>query len=468
MSLPGVYAYQKFSFGLAGWLLAVSLLTLGGLALAQPKQVNADNCDPVNIVLCGLDQRSLQTDIDSFQASYNSGSNGNHHDLKQVYRWAGATDASVGNMNTSNTKMGTLYRNGDIKVGGEVVGQDAWVAARFTQGAGFVQISSDAWGRKTTTSFAEASAPVIVHFNGSTADFAVMTGCANAVKLTPPPTPPQPPTPPPAPKPHLVCSNLSANQVGDTLQFSFRAKADAQNTTITKYVFDFGDGQQQVVHTSSASADASHGYRDFGQTFHARVTVFSSDFAGGKTSADCTATIITAQKPTLACIGVVRTFTSNPLTNKFTASARATRTNITSYTFTYSDGTQRVIQSNKLTATDAHTFAKNNFAYQVSVAITGTTTDGKNIAAPACMVGITTPGTGECKPGVPIGRPECNVQPCAFDASIPATDTVHCQPPVAAKELLNTGPGDVIGAATGVSLLGTAGRLLYLRRKLSL
>jgi hypothetical protein len=157
MMIDRIRTLHKLHLGLAGWLLAMSLLALGSLALAQPATVSADNCDPVNIIRCGLDQRSLQSDINSFQASYQNGSNDGHHDLKQVYRWSGATDTSVANMNTSNTKMGTLFRNGDIKVDGQVVGHDAWVAARFTQGAGFVQVSPDAWARKTTTAAATST-----------------------------------------------------------------------------------------------------------------------------------------------------------------------------------------------------------------------------------------------------------------------------------------------------------------------
>jgi hypothetical protein len=452
---------KTFHLGLAGWILTVSLLLMTGMALVQPHKAAADSCDPVNIIRCGLDQRSLQSEINTFQASYGNGCNDGHCDLKQVYRWAGATNASVAGMNTSNTKAGTLFRNGDIKVNGNVVGTDSWVAARFTEGAGFVKISSDAWARKTTTSFADASKSVIVHFSNGSPDFAVITDCGNAVKFTP-----HQPTPPPAPQPHLVCVNLDAKQVGSSEQFNFTARADATHTTITKYVFDFGDGHQQSVPVSSQTASTQHAYSGFGQTLQARVTVFSSDFKDGRTSADCTARVILPQKPALRCVAVVPTFTSNPLSVKLTASDQPTRTTITSYTFSYSDGTQRVIPTSRTSASDTHTFAQNNTQYSVSVTVAGRTADGRNITADSCRTSFTTPGPNECKPGVPVGSPQCTVQPCEFNPNLPSTD-VNCKAPQP-TELLNTGPSGVIGAAAGITLIASVARYYYLRHKFGL
>jgi hypothetical protein len=283
-------AVRRIRLVIISAIFAGSMLASGAASLVAPSIASADSCDPVNIIRCGLDQRSLQSQINSFKASYNSGSNDGHNDLKAVYRWSGATDASVSNMSTGNTKLGTLYKNGDIQVNGKVVGHDAWVSARFGAGRpGFEKVpnTDGVYARKTTTSFANPSAQVLVHFTGNgTADFAVMSSCGNAVKFPPKQTPPSPPKP--QPKPELACVMLSGNQVTNTRKFAFTARATAKNTTITKYVFDYGDSHKDTVTTAKTSATASHTYGKDNTTYTARVTVFSKDFPSGKTSGDCT------------------------------------------------------------------------------------------------------------------------------------------------------------------------------------
>lgn len=157
-----------------------------GLSVNAPI-ASAASCDKVNIVYCGINGGSLASDIQNLRNKYNSGTDHGHTDLKAVYRWSGASDADIAGMNTSNTKLGTLYRNGQIKVGGEVIADHSWVSARFGAGqAGFTHIEGDVYARLTTTSFANPSVPVLVHFNANgTEDFSVMVDCGNAVKSTP-------------------------------------------------------------------------------------------------------------------------------------------------------------------------------------------------------------------------------------------------------------------------------------------
>jgi hypothetical protein len=180
-------------------LTVVTLVgAIAGVQISQTAQASAaEACDKVNIIYCGLDGNNDETYAAALKAAYNKGSNNGHDDLQAVYNWSGATASDIAGLSATNTKVGTLYRNGDVKVGGDVVATDAWVSARFTEGDGFVKIKDGVWARKTTTSFANPSARVLVHYDeNNQVDFVVMVDCGNAVKVTPVKVKPPVVTPP--------------------------------------------------------------------------------------------------------------------------------------------------------------------------------------------------------------------------------------------------------------------------------
>ena len=440
-------------------LFALSVATAGAATMTMPQAARADSCDPVNIVYCGLDGRSLSSAINSFQATYQRNENNGHTDLKSIYRWAGATDASVAGMTTGNTKLGTLYRNGDIKVNGTLVGHDASVAARFTQGAGFTQISNDVWARKTTTSFDQASASVIVHFGSDgNADFAVMIGCGNAVKF-----------PPVVQKhPALSCDSLTKDKVADR-KFQFTATASAKDTNITKYVFDYGDGNTDTVRTANQRVSASHSYAKFDHDYRVCVTVFSSDFANGRSGGNCVTTVHTSPqpiKPALTCDELAQKLDDKTLTYTYTAKASATKTTITNYVFTYldtSDNTKvtKTVTTSAGSAQDTHTFAKNGNTYLVSVVVNSK--DVSNVTSAACKHRLKTPPVHECKPGVPMGDHRCN-ECNSGETQVPEGCVTTTTPPsntptvLGASTLTNSGPGSFLAI---FGLTSTAGVLLH-------
>jgi hypothetical protein len=416
---------KRGRFAVLTALFALSVVTAGAATVTHPSAANADSCDPVNIVLCGLDGRSLSSAINSFQAGY--------------------------------------------KVNGTLVGHDAWVAARFGAGQkGFVQVSGDAWARKTTTSFAEASAPVIVHMdNAGNADFAVMIGCGNAVKF------------PPVVQRHpsLSCNNLAKDKVADR-KFHFTASASAKNTNITKYVFDFGDGTSDTVRTNNQKANSSHSFAKFDHDYKVRVTVFSSDFAGGKSNNNCVLTVHTSPqsvKPALTCDQLAQKVDSQALTYTYTAKATASKTTITSYVFTYLDTSNntkvvKTVRTSAAKASDIHTFAKNNTTYRISVVVNSKDING--VTSASCKHKLTTPPVNECKPGIPVGDHRCVVcapgetqvpEGCVTIVTPPSTPTV-----LGASTLTNTGPAGMVGLFGGTTALGALVHRLILRRKLGL
>jgi hypothetical protein len=464
-----------------GLLVGLTALVAGAAGVMQPATVSAQSCDKVNIVYCGLPGSDVNGLISSFKADYNRGTDNGHSDLKTVYNWAGANATSVSGMNSSNTKLGTMYKNGDIKVGSTVVGTDAWVSARFTNGSGFTQISSGVWARKTTTSLAEASAPVLIHFNANgVADFAVMTGCGNAVKFTPPPTPPKP-------KPALSCTSLAA-VLGDTRTYTFTAQAAVANTTITKYVFTFGDGTNATVTSGNTKVTTSHKYAKDGTSYTASVTVY--DAAGASATAPaCSTTFKTlTPPPALTCVALAKD--GSDLTYKFTAQAAVSNTTITKYVFTYSDGSSKTVTTGATTASDSHTFAKNDYHYVISVAVSGP--DKSNVTSAACQTTLTTPKVQECKPGIPTGDARCTE--CKPGVQTGSPECTECKPgvpmgsaacteclpgvqigspdctptiptpPTTPPVLPNTGAGNVIGLFGVVIVAGGLTHQLFLRK----
>ncbi|MGF7229357.1 MAG: hypothetical protein ACQR33_05250 [Candidatus Saccharibacteria bacterium] len=175
--------------------LAIAVMGISASSVMfQGNAFAASSCDKVNIVYCGLNGSSAASYISSFKSDYASNVSGhvtsptvqkNYTDLQSVYDWAGATSSSVAGMDTTNTMIGTLYKDGHIAVNGKTVATDALVSARFSDGSGFAKVEGNVYARKTTTSFAEASAQVLVYMPNNQAAFAVMTECGNAVKVTP-------------------------------------------------------------------------------------------------------------------------------------------------------------------------------------------------------------------------------------------------------------------------------------------
>jgi len=133
---------SKRRFAAFGLLIGFSALISTATATLQPAKASAQSCDKVNIVYCGLPGTDINADIAAFKANYTRGSDNGHNDLQAIYNWAGANSASVAGMNSSNTKLGTMYRDGTIVVNGTTVATDSWVSARFTQGSGFVQMTA--------------------------------------------------------------------------------------------------------------------------------------------------------------------------------------------------------------------------------------------------------------------------------------------------------------------------------------
>ncbi|HUS26380.1 MAG TPA: PKD domain-containing protein [Nevskiaceae bacterium] len=272
-----------------------------------------DNADAVNIVYFGLghDNQNAASYIAALKCFYSTNKSGHadsptvkkdYTDVQKIMNYAGASTSVINSMDTTNTVMGTVYRDGRVVVDGKVVGTNAKVGARFSV-AGATQIpGTNAYMRTTTSSFAKDSRKMLVHIKDGKMVFGVMTECGNVVTATPPTTPPKPPTPPTpptTPKASLSCDQLVAsfgkpNEQGEVTA-TFNAKATATNTTITGYTFTFGDNTaDQTVTTGATTAQAGpHTYKP--GTYTVTVTVKAGALSAS--GSHCKAVFTVVQPP---------------------------------------------------------------------------------------------------------------------------------------------------------------------------
>ena len=406
--------FKKGSLLAIGAVMLMSLFATAVTSIVSSQPVEAaakcaEHADKVNIVYKGVDC-STQTDtVSKFKSVYNSNKSGHsaspsvkkdYTDIKTIYNWAGASQSMIDGLNNSNTKFGTLYKDGRVTVNGETVATDASVTARFNGGKGFSHVTSNIYARKTTTNFAQSSAKVLVVYkaNGQVA-FAVMVDCGNAIKVTPKP-------PKEEPKPSLTCDQLIFNSRGtDNKSFTFTAKATAKNTTITGYDFAFGDGQTKTVATSASTAKVDHDYAKAG-TYTATVKVDGKD-KKDVTSSNCSVKVtIAPPQAVLTCDQL--TFSNKDKEYTFNAKASSQNTEITNYDFDFGDGSaKKTVNTAAKTASAAHTYAKSG---TYTAYVTVSSKDKKNVTSAKCAVKITIE-TPMCEvPGkehLPKDSPEC-------------------------------------------------------------
>lgn len=395
-------------------IAATSVTIFAGTKHANAAASCTEHADKVNIIYKGIDCGTLQGNVDAFKSKYNTNKSGHsaspsvkkdYTDLQTVYNWAGASKSLVDGMTAKNTAMGTLYKDGHITVNGETVATDAYVTARFSGPSGFTKVTGNVYARKTTTSFAQSSAKVLVVYkaNGQVA-FAVMVDCGNAIKVTPKPPKEQP-------KPVYSCDLLTLTKKTDT-EYNFSGKASAQNATITGYTFDFGDGQNKTVSTSATSANTSHTYAKPG-TYKVVLKVLVS--VNGKTQTvtndKCTGTVTvpTPVVPVVSCDSLAFNKTGEN-TYAFTAKATAKDATIVSYVFDYGDQKSDTVTTAAATANSNHSYAKaGDYSATVSVNMM---VNGKaqKVTAAKCAVQVKI-AQPECKPGIPVGDERCEETP---------------------------------------------------------
>jgi hypothetical protein len=155
--------------------------------------------------------------------------------------------------NFQHTVDGVVYKNGDVRVNGQLVATGARAIGR-TNMPGSTKVGS-VYERPTSVSFAADSIPAYINMDGGTFHYFVIKSCGNwghatpVKKPTPSPTATKKPTPSATPAQSFKCVELTPTKLSsatDKVNFRFTLKPDAKNVTITGYRFTFSDTNQTV------------------------------------------------------------------------------------------------------------------------------------------------------------------------------------------------------------------------------
>jgi len=452
------FIHKKLTVAIGVALAVAGLAVFGGM-LAH--SASAADCDNNAIMHCGTGSAS------NFISRVKSNNSGNgHHDLKAVYAHYGLEPADYDKF-VKYARPGTAYKDGRVVVDGQVVARGGKSIGRLAsyQGSGYFKQSIGSntyYGNTNAKAFKSNSIPVMVLFNSrGVMQFAVLTSCGN------------PEFGPPV-KPTYSCNLLKKQAVsGKKNTYSFTTSASAgNNAKIAKLVYDFGDGHKAT--TTSPSAPVQHTFSQPG-SYTVKVTVYvhlPGNQTTTVTSADC-ATIIKVTPPPTPFYGCVELtgaiIDQSKHSYSFTATARSGNgATFENADFNFGDGNSaNGVQPNGDQATTQHTYAAAG-TYKVTATLHFNA--GSTPETASCSV-TATPTTIECKPGVPAGRPMCH--PCQYNNSLPS-NSPECKPPVTPvstpptpTQLVNTGPGAVVGVFAGVTAAGFFLFRWRLRRKLA-
>lgn len=439
--------HQKITPSFHKLLAAASgliLLALVATVVGSPK-VFADDCGPNAIIYCGFNTNTQF--INYLKDNKDNYPNNPHRDLQAVMNRFGLSTADYERFRTT-AKSGTVYKSGSkVVVDGKTVMTDAKSLGRTTLDGRHDK--SMKIGDKTyyygdvSRVFNSSSIPAKVMFDSKgEAQFVVLTDCGNPVWGTPV-------------KSSVKCKALNQEKVSgsnDTYNFT-TSTATTGNATVTKCVYDFGDGTKPVTSTNCASK-VKHTFAE--GSFKVKVTVYAT-LPGGVTITDTCETAVTVTKPYYECVELSG---PAPVGFKYTFNASLKFGNGAtpkSADFTFGDGSSATVQASSATATTistSHAYAKAG-TYSITAIVHFTLPDGQTVSANACsaVAKPSEPPVAECKPGIPVGDVRCN--PCPTDSSITA-DNPKCTTP--ATTLPNTGAGNVI-AIGGAALVG--GFLFY-------
>jgi hypothetical protein len=304
--------------------------------------------------------------------------------------------------------------------------------------------------------------------NGSNS---LTASCTKSITISKPVTPP--------PAGSLVCCDLGlepGSVSGDgSEKFTLNAQAQisAQNATITGYTFNLG-GSFGTLPVSTSASTASVSY-----TYPAGTDVTASVTVSGTVDGKAFTTTVPADSPcskevkvpavaasSIVCDDLATTVDSTDaqgnVTYTFNAVAMPTNATITGYTFSPAPSTAQPQTAD----TASYTYAPGT-AVKLNVTVNGKLANGTlvNVTSGNCAVSFTVPSAPTCTSvsgqTYPEGSSEC--QTCTsstgqtYQAGSPqctTTTTTTTPTTTPSTPLPNTGPGDVVGLFSGVSMSG--------------
>jgi hypothetical protein len=470
-------------------LVAVTMLGLGSMAL-QPKAAAVSlggpyNCD-ANAVLVG-GASNTDTVISDYKNGITRVCNGKKitnsaASIHHIYSRFGISNSEIQGLSTTAvagavTKSGNVYANGHLVATGALTAGRQFISRstrRTVDGTTF-------YTRPPSVSFLNNSLSAYVVMQDGQFKFAILSSCGNPVTAHP-----KPPV-----HGELACTELLATpgtiESNGDQSYTFTARAKASNASISKYVFDLGNGHgTQTVKTSATSAKSGkQTYAPGSYTVKVTVSgVAQNAFTTAPSPVSCTKQFTVKQNGTLTCngltlneVGTTDTTTGN-VTYTLTAQATATKAAITKYVFDFGNGstTQTINTSANSATSRSAVYAAGQTYPSIFVTVFGTSKNsGKTLSAgganSSCATNLTVPpqtcSTGSqssaCKPT--CTAPNGQTFPAGSSQCLPVSPTPPTTP--ASTVLPNTGAGNVLGLFAGVSLVGGLGYRFLLSHRLS-
>ncbi len=435
-------AHRKLLF-IAGLVLTLSVLASAAVISMPKAHAATPGCDSDVIIYCGF-----STPSDFINKARSNDSGNGHHDLQTIFANYGLSTADYDRF-ASTAQPATIFRDGRVVVNGQTVATGGQNVGReaSTQGPGAYPITiggTTYFGNSNGRTYIKDLPGFVLFDSQGKMQFATLKLCGNPIFGTVVNT-------------SASCNALQSTPVAGQLNtYSFTASANSTgNASITRFVYDFGDGSPTVTTTNGSQA-VSHAYTK-GGNFTAKVTVYASVPGNPNLQLPVVGTCtkqIAVTIPFYNCIELTGAILDKAkFQYSFTARANfGNGATFISADFDFGDSTsQKGVQPNGTSVSVTHAFAGAN-KYNISATL-HFNVNGAAVTAPTCMATVSAeqPPTPTCKPGVPIGSPECS--PCQFDSSLPA-DSPKCVPQV----LPDTGAGNTI-ALFGAIVAG--GFLVY-------
>lgn len=410
-----------------------------GFNVLSQHAANAAGCD--NDIVCG--GYSNPTDLANKVAA--------SPELQAIYNNQFTDGYHIGDLNyfKANAKHATAYKDGRIVLDdGTVIATNGASIGRQTNNGNDHTISigdkTYYWGYNNTAFAHDSlSAYVLINPDDHSLQFAALTVCGNAEWGT---------------SPGYKCQMLNQTKVNDTT-YSYVATPYVKNgATVTKIVYDFGDGSNQTV-TSNFGQNVTHTYAPGNYTAKATVYFSSNGKEVSDTRAECTKPVSVPQppKPVFVCDSLTANQISRTKYN-FTVKGSSKDATFISAGFDFGDGqtASSLKATSGETVTTSHDYAKDG-TYTVTAALTYK--EGVTQATNKCKVSVTiNQQTCADKPNAPECQPP---KTCANTPTLP-----ECQPPktcdntpsmAGCQTLPSTGPTEVIGSALGISSIAGAG-----------
>lgn len=422
---------------LVAGLLVATFITIASVFAGSGHAVAAEpGCDEYAIMRCGANTPARFIEKTNIN---------NAGDLKTIYAKYGLKESDYQRF-ASSAKQGTIYDDGRIVVDGVTVGTS-------TQNVGRVQTASfnqavniggkTYWGGSFGSTYHADSAAVTVLFNDQgVMQFVSINECGNPQTFTPN-------------GPKYSCDKLKKTPIaGQNNTYQFTTKASAtQGATLSKAVYDFGDGTSQTVTDLSQAVNHT-----FTKDSTVKVTVYVKVPGGSEitaVSADCMTQVTfvappaptppapTPETPTGVC-SRLDAIVTDEVNRAYRFTAVATLgggVTFKSADFNFGDGvTMTGIRPNANTAIIDHSYGAAG-QYTVTATVHFANPDGTDRASVSCQTS-TNPkdATKYCKPGIVEGSADC-------------------------QELTKTGAGTIgFGLFAGIGTLAGAGHWVIRRR----